>query len=298
MGTNSWELVLGRVSTSIDMSEVWAEAEAVVSGKNMPSALASSVMKAPPVSVENLRKQIQKSQKDTPLLHLVPAVITDGDGKTIKRIPSMLSDDPADREAAMRHHMVHHANMHQDLCGASWVEAGRRAISREHEVVTTDLLPLVTQSPFVPSGREFLWAKAFSAGFEGDFTQAAHLLVPQLEHALRMALRARGHNPVSVDKLMQQEDWNFNEILLGSGRVPTLEILGEDLLFDLAALLVDRSGANLRNAIAHGKVADGGLKGGLSRYLFIACLRLCVLPLVEAARARQRSLESAAAAPE
>jgi hypothetical protein len=51
-------------------------------------------------------------------------------------------------------------------------------------------------------------------------------------------------------------------------------------VFDLSALLVDRGGANLRNAISHGLIDDGGLEGGLSRHLFWASLRLCMIPLI------------------
>jgi Domain of unknown function (DUF4209) len=84
--------------------------------------------------------------------------------------------------------------------------------------------------------------------------------------------------------------------VLGEGRQATEAILGEDAVFDLAALLVDRGGANLRNAVSHGLVDDGGLEGGLSRHLFWASLRLCVIPFVaraeELRRARTQGAES------
>jgi hypothetical protein len=97
-----------------------------------------------------------------------------------------------------------------------------------------------------------------------------------------MMLRHAGETAVSMDRFGLQEDWNLNQILLQNGRAATESILGKDMVFDLAAILVDRGGANLRNIVAHGTVQDGGLEGGLSRYFFWACLRLCMFPIIAA----------------
>jgi hypothetical protein len=280
---------MGSFSASVDITDVWDRAEAKLSGESLPRALALFVLHAAPLHVPKLRRDVEEASRKAPLFHMMPAVLYDSDGKTIKRVPSMMSDNPEEREAALRHQMVQRANLHQDICGRSWVEAGRTVIAREHEVDAAALIALAAQSPFVPNNREYLWAKAFAAAFEGDFTQASHLLVPQLQHALRYALRIRGHNPVVIDRHLQQEDWNLNTMLLGAGRTALTEVIGEDAVFDLAAMLVDRSGTNLRNAIAHGLIDDGGLESGAARYLFIACLRLCVLPLVLSARAQATS---------
>jgi hypothetical protein len=110
-----------------------------------------------------------------------------------------------------------------------------------------------------------------------------------------MLLRSAGHTAVSIDRFMQQEDWNMNQMLLNEGRTDTVAILGEDIVFDLAALLVDRSGANLRNAVSHGQLDDGALEGGLARYLFWICLHLCIWPLImHAVEARRRRNQVAA----
>ena len=93
-----------------------------------------------------------------------------------------------------------------------------------------------------------------------------------------------------MDKFGQQEDWNLNNLLLREeGRASVEIILGADIVFDLAALLVDRNAVNLRNAVAHGGIDDGGLEGGFSRYFFWCCLRLCLTPLI--AHAQQTDLE-------
>lgn len=246
-----------------------------------------------------LRKQIEADASEFLFMRLMPIHVTGSGGRKIKQVPTMDTDDPGDREAAARYHMVSRANMHQEMIGRAYVEGARRRIAVEHRVFIPDLLPFMHASGFVPHGREWQWAKALAAGFDDDFTTAAHLLVPQLEHAMRTLLRNAGETAVAMDRFGQQEDWNLNQILLGESRQAAEAILGEDTVFDLAALLVDRGGANLRNAVSHGFIDDGGLEGGLSRHLFWACLRLCMIPLFaraeEVRRARAGAVESQAA---
>jgi Domain of unknown function (DUF4209) len=271
---------LGQISTTFDGRETWERAEAAVTGKRLFQALTAFVLHARLLDMKKLRRQVDEDAKRFVFMHLVPIVVTGDGGKTVKSVPTMDADKATDREAAARFHMVQHANMVQDMTGRTYVEAARRVIAAEHPVSMPDLLPFMHRSGFVPSGREWQWAKAIAAGFDGDFTTATHLLVPQLEHALRTTLRGAGETAVSMDKFGQQEDWNLNHILLREGRAATEAILGEDTVFDLAALLVDRGGANLRNAVSHGLIEDGGLEGGLPRYLFWSCLRLCMIPLI------------------
>lgn len=285
----------GQVSTAFDGREIWERAEAAVAGKPLFDALAAFALHTRPIDVAKLRGQVEEDAGRFVFMSLLPVVVTGDGGKTVKHVPGMRGGDAEDREASARYHMVRRANMHQDLVGLTFVEAARAVIAAEHRVSVPDLLPFMHRSGFVPPGREWQWAKAFAAGFDGDFTAAAHLLVTQLEHALRLLLRSAGHVAVSMDKYGQQEDWNLNRILL-DGRAAAEAVLGEDLVFDLAALLVDRGGANLRNAVSHGLVDDGGLEGSLSRYLFWLCLHLCMIPLVARAEGARRAREGAGSA--
>lgn len=271
---------MGQISTTFDGRETWERAEAVVIGKGLFQALTAFVLHARPLDVTELRRKVGEDAEEFVFMSLIPILVTGDGGKTVKHVPAMDADKPEDRETAARYHMLRRANMVQDMTGRTYVEAAHRVIAAEHRVSTLDLLPFMHRSGFVPPRREFQWAKAFAAGFDDDFTTATHLLVPQLEHALRMLLRSAGQTAVSMDRHGQQEDWNLNHILLREGRATTESILGEDAVFDLAALLVDRGGMNLRNGVSHGLVDDGGLEEGLSRYLFWISLRLCLFPLI------------------
>ncbi|NEQ40472.1 MAG: DUF4209 domain-containing protein [Okeania sp. SIO3I5] len=57
------------------------------------------------------------------------------------------------------------------------------------------------------------------------------------------------------------------------------DIFDEDTLFDLKGLLVEHSGSNLRNLMAHGLLDDEAFSHPLMSYLWWVTLRLCCLPL-------------------
>jgi hypothetical protein len=52
------------------------------------------------------------------------------------------------------------------------------------------------------------------------------------------------------------------------------EVIGENSVFDLRGLLVERTGSNLRNAIAHGLLPSGAFFAPLVCYLWWLTLHL------------------------
>ena len=58
-------------------------------------------------------------------------------------------------------------------------------------------------------------------------------------------------------------------------------IFDEDTLFDLQGLLIERSGSNLRNRMAHGLINDGEFNSPIMSYLWWVTLRLCCLPILK-----------------
>ena len=55
------------------------------------------------------------------------------------------------------------------------------------------------------------------------------------------------------------------------------EVLSEDVLFEIRALLTEHSGSNLRNQIAHGLLDDSYMHSSFPVYLWWFCLKLVCL---------------------
>lgn len=272
------------IRTELDISDLVTAAEAEVSGRGLLGALCTLVRLHRPQSPESIREQVLESRRRSTLTQLFfnDVTVVDRSGKTIRRVASTGDEGAEPQEAAIRFHMVQRANQLQHLAAASLIDPACRVITQEHQIDTRVMLSLVRHSRFVPAEREGLWARGLAAGFTDDFTLATHLLLPQIECSLRELLRAQGVDVAGFDKLRQQEDWNLNHILLDKsrGRQHCERLLGSTLAFDLQALLVEPTGFNLRNRVAHGLVGEGEFEAGACRYFFWQALHLCLMPLL------------------
>jgi hypothetical protein len=170
------------------------------------------------------------------------------DGRVIAKYPAANLGEELD-ETRVWAKMVAEYTMEINLVVQGQICPAFEAIQQDHRIKEMDFYSIVKQSPIVPEGRERLIAKALFAGYDNDFVTALHLLIPQIEHLVRVRLKQAGVktstlNPNSI------ETENGLSTLMENSEVNT--IFGEDLAFELKALFCDAFGPNLRNELAHG----------------------------------------------
>ena len=205
---------------------------------------------------------------------LMERSVVDERGRVVGRMPSFLSVDPEEAERAIRAEMLSQANQYRQTYAAAFVHPAWRQINLDHDVRLGDLLPVVLDNPFVPEGHENTNARGLLAGFKGDFLTATHLLIPQLENSIRHVLSHRGVIVSKLDSFNIQEEKDLGALLYE----PKLEeLLGEDLVFDLQGLLVERFGVNIRNRMAHGLMGDDEFASPTVLYLWWLVLRICMI---------------------
>jgi hypothetical protein len=98
-----------------------------------------------------------------------------------------------------------------------------------------------------------------------------HLLVPQIENSIRYVLNQNGVITTTLRNGIQKEK-DIND-LLPSEEVK--DVLGEDLVFDLRGILIERFGHNLRNESAHGLMPEAAFYDASSVYLWWLLLHIC-----------------------
>lgn len=82
-----------------------------------------------------------------------------------------------------------------------------------------------------------------------------------------------------------QDEFNLNKMLSASDYAePLAKFLGEDFVFDLRGLLVERFGSNLRNDMAHGLIDHDHFYSESGCYLWWISLRLYSLPVLATLR--------------
>lgn len=238
----------------------------------------ATIIKSP--SVNNLREQTEKISKDFVFQSIMPFTFINEMGRTIATRPPK-TNDVEDQEAYLLSEMFRNSSLHRHLAVVGSIEPARKQICYEHRIRLNDMMQLVTNNAYVPPDREFMFAKGLLAGFEGDFLVASHLLIPQLENSIRFVLNQNGNITSGLDKDGIQDEFDLNRILSSSEFKETLEgIFGEDTVFDLRGLLVERYGANLRNDIAHGLLGYSSFNSISPCYIWWMVLRLCCLPVI------------------
>lgn len=241
-------------------------------------------------SVSAARSETEERERRSPLSFLATRRTLSADGRTVYRSP--VSDDATiyGEKAATWEGMIQHYQLRVSLLGGIVLPRAWRQLSTDHRLHIGDFQALAEGSAIVPSTHEGVFARGLHYGFSGDFGAAVHFLVPAIEALVRLHLANAGERTSTISA-----DGNENEIglsaLMENERV--VDIFGEDVAFELRALLCGPIGPNLRNEVAHGLVGDTVFSSGVSVYLWWLTLKLVFMPYwnalhePEAAEARE-----------
>ena len=261
---------MGRDAVPFDPRPFWEPSRQAVKGKSLVIALRELASLSSSPNIAQLREITEDALQNT-IMSIIPMEMLNEQGTTIAR--SEAADDETDAEKVIRNHMFRQVVWHYNLVVTGQIQPALGQITLEHSFRPDDLLPLLKNNPFVPPGREFLYAKGLYAGLHNEWAEAVHILIPQIEHSLRYLLSLSGVVTSGLDSEAIQDEYDLNKML----RMPeTNKLLGEDIVFDLRGLLVEKWGVNFRNRMAHGLFDPGAFYSVYAIYTWWITLRLCV----------------------
>lgn len=254
-----------------DLAEFINESIKNISGKSFNDAIFNLARAFSPLSISDLETQARENRKKYIFKQIFPTVLHASDGRIIDR-------EPTDETEAVYADMFADAQRIRGIYVEGIIEPSRNTISLEHFVKTQDFLPFLIDNPLVPVGREWIIAQGLHAGLNFDFLTATHLLIPQIEESFRYVLIRLNIASASFDDKGIQNELNLNQFLKEEKFTEKLkEIFGEDFIFDLRGLLVERFGANLRNDMAHGLIDNNSFYSVSTIYFWWLALRFYVL---------------------
>jgi hypothetical protein len=262
-------------SDPIDLTDAVADTRRRLSGLDRFDALARFATIWRLADPEHERRTAQELAEGS-LAHLFGGATYSSDGRKVAVSDGGLSDPDA-RIAA---DMTRNWGMRLGIVATAFLIPGLEVISYEHRYDLGYLERLCIESPWVPEGHAGLWARGLQHGLVGDFPSAVSVLIPQVEQALRRALKANGIHTLFVDQQTGVESEKSLPALLDMPEAT--QILGEPLQFELSTLLVQQAGANLRHDVAHGLLDDAAAWSASAVYGWWLCLLLVVVPLVNA----------------
>jgi len=264
------------ISEKMDITEFVKASENHVREKTIFDAIRSFAFGHPPTKRSDIEAQVKENIKKFPLLHFFSASFISDDGKVLENKPSIMSDKPEKQKEALEASMFNSLRFNLQMRAQGYIEPGRQVIYHEHRPSVRDLLFLVLDNPFISPGHEEIFLSGIHAGFKGDFLVASHLLVPQIEESIRYVLKSNGFITSNL-----HSDLTQNEKLSGTllSRPETIDIFGEDLVFELRGLLCENSCYAFRNRLAHGFVSTNECYGFAAYNLWWIVIRLCAYPV-------------------
>jgi Domain of unknown function (DUF4209) len=225
-----------------------------------------------PVVLAALAKQYERISEETIFDKIIETTAVDHFGKVTDVIEPVGTVSAEEEAANQRKRLTQHARtIHWPTKVIWFIEPARLSLMEQHAVRRRDLHFLVLNNPFIPPGHEGIYIRGLQAGFYGDWLQSMNLLVPQIENSIRHVLNQNGVITTTLRNGIQKEK-NIND-LLPSDEVK--DIFGEDLLFDLRGILIERFGHNLRNESAHGLMPEAAFYDASSVYLWWLILHIC-----------------------
>lgn len=196
------------------------------------------------------------------------SVVLDKEGRTITCVPYLDFKDEKNVLANMENYATksycYYANMYLVIIVNELFNTG---FSFEKDVNI-----LVENCYFIPESRKKSFEKGLLAGFNKDYLMALHILIPQIENAVRCLAEACGDVGYSIKEDGYESARTLHD-LLESEKV--VECIDEDILFNMRAIFTSPYGLNMRNELAHGLLDDADFNSWQALYTWCFILRLC-----------------------
>lgn len=284
---SSMEQMMRIQSDPVDLTDAASDARSQVSGHaDKFDALASFATLAPPMDEASTRENASKVLEGT-ISHIFGSSTFSSDFRKIASRPR--SSGQADEHAVWAE-MVRTVSFHSQLLGKGIIQPAQEVLTTEHRFSRQYMVSLCVESPTVPEGHETLWGDGLALGLGSNYGAAVSVLVPQLEHVVRVMLSRHDVQTLFVDEHGVESEKSLNALL---DMTETEDIFGAGMVMEMKAMLVVQGGPNLRNDVAHGLLDDNSAWSYSALYMWWFCLRLVTWPVIEMMdRARTQAAEA------
>ncbi|HFE6047650.1 TPA: DUF4209 domain-containing protein [Staphylococcus aureus] len=210
---------------------------------------------------------VDKLSKEFPLQGLISKGLLN-DGKKV--VETTTEED--NKTINFNSNYMHHLNINVELL----LKAIFDKLISEFEISTEDFMQKFNKWELLDNKNVPFIEHGISRFLEKDYLSALHILVPQFESTVRRMFSKAGYSTTSIRKGNTQQEVTFNEFLL---RDDVKSTLGNDVHKLIQIVMVEQSGLNLRNEIAHGLIELSNInytKCILVIYIFLILTRYSI----------------------
>jgi Domain of unknown function (DUF4209) len=266
---------LKRISTdSFDISELVSTAVGAVRGKVFSDAVLAFCQLHKSAAIEKLKRDVHDQGRIAVFASLFSSEVMDSRGRVVARAPGLKAGTDDLKDDGLRWRMFRSARMMRGLAVQAFLNPARQEIVKAGPPDRHDILTLVQHSPWIPPGHMESVLRGLMSGFQGDMLVAAHIIPAQMEALIRHVVEMNGGTTSMLQPGGLQPEHPLSTLLETS---QAKAAFGDDQVFELQDLLVDKLGTNLRNEVAHGILNDEGFFGTEVMYAWWLMLKFCVL---------------------
>ncbi|MCK9436712.1 MAG: DUF4209 domain-containing protein [Proteiniphilum sp.] len=189
---------------------------------------------------DEIKDRMFGQAKTAPLTYLIPTSIQDNKGRVIATIGS-LEDD-------LDGNLIHELSQSLSF-QAIFVRHIFYKIITDKILDVNDFMDFIEDSPVFSESRKPIIQRGIQAYYDNDLIVAIHILIPQIEEAIRNLIELAGGVVLKKNRGGGFQLKTFDDILRDE---IIKQVLGENIQLYLRVLFTDPRGWNLRNDVCHG----------------------------------------------
>lgn len=268
------------ITTSrIDIRGLVAHAEDMVRGFPLPDAILRFCAVTDIPAYQDLHSTAASALDHAPFSSLIGTAVVNQIGRVVARKEPLSRLGGATNEESLEAATYEQLRKAIDLYAAAGISPALEILSTEHQISRDNIADILRFSRFIPTGKLSIFVEGYFHFFSGNLFAAAHLIVPQIEPILRHLLESGGVIATQLKHDLVQDESTLNSLL---DEPALVQILGDDIIFNLKGLSISRFGFNFRHRLAHGLMEPHEFSGGPIAFLLWLILRLCSHHLVVA----------------
>ena len=256
------ELKTTEYSIPLDTERINAFLEEALDGNDRDVLLYYLIQYLPRIDEE--KKKLKARAEQTPLLDLVSTFTIDSSGNTISRVGV---GPNAERQKL---YFSMYENMRFSI---PIMHLHVTRMKEEGKMTTESMMKLFDNSPLITDDHKEIVRRGLEAYMKEDYLVCCHLLVPQLEAAIRRLFALNGAN-IMRPKANPAEGNEYLSLDSLLGSKDALLFMKEDLANYLRNVLTDQYGWNIRNQVSHGLLGTDNFNFGMADRVVHAFLML------------------------
>lgn len=256
----------------IDISELVLNSIEEIRDKNIDEALLSFVDITYTSDFNKLRKTSEE-RLNSSLSRLFETIHYSEDNRVIAKTSGGLQNSGKDYEHQVEAQIQKEYSLDIEFAIKGCIYPAFEQFIFEHRVTKEYIQTICLNSSIIPRDRVLIWTEGLYFGFEKNFLVSTHLLIPQIEHLIRVVLKQNGIKTTILETNGIEVEKGLSTLLEDS---QLEEFVDKNIVFELKFLLTKSIGYNLRNNVAHGLSSYNIFLSTQSMYLWWFILKLVV----------------------